>query len=199
MNATIMTVQEKMPLPSGDPNVGVEELPAMSAALARAFGELGVGGKPLEDVFSQKLKARCLGCGIQITGSDLAHLSVSQNSAVPLDSKLDRLRLGYCARNGCSSKYYQLSCDSIPGIDTSKVLRRAMELRHGPPPELQPEPESVGPPTPWFRQLKWQGLVALILLVAIWAVRYAASQGFVPGIAPRPHYQSAPESSKEAL
>lgn len=74
-----------------------------------------------------------------------------------------------------------------------------MELRHGPPPELQPEPESVGPPTPWFRQLKWQGLVALILLVAIWAVRYAARQGYVPGIAPRPHYQSAPESSKEAL
>src|SRR5262245_46217894 len=88
----------------------IEELASIHTALARAFGEAGIGGTRLEGLFKEQVKAECLGCGIIVSGEDLGHITVVLGEPPTVDNKLDRLRLGYCARNGCSSRYYRLTC-----------------------------------------------------------------------------------------
>jgi hypothetical protein len=179
--------------------VRVEDLAALHLGLARAFGEVGIGGKYLEDVFDKAVSAQCLGCGISLSGTELAQIAVANSAGATVESKLDRVRLGYCARNGCSAKFYRVDCESLPGVDVGKVLARSVELLRQPPPEHEPEPTEPVPQVPWYRQPKWIAVVAALLVAAYWGYHYAADQGFVPGVAKKPVYQIDPSKAKEAL
>lgn len=188
-----------IPSVNTETKVRVEELTALHLGLARAFGEVGVGGKQLEDVFELAVTARCLGCGIEITGTELGRIAVMGDGVVNPEPKLERLRLGYCARNGCTTKFYSIHCESLPGLDTQKVLARAVELRHQPAPEPEPEPTTPVPPKPWFRNPKWVLVVLLLLGASYYSFRYAADRGFVPGVPKKPIYQIDPSKAQEAL
>src|SRR5262245_44063873 len=83
--------------------VPVEDLSAMHTTLAFALGEHQIGGARLEEIFRNGIRAECIGCGISITGAELGHITVTPENPPAPDSKLDRLRLGYCARQGCNS------------------------------------------------------------------------------------------------
>lgn len=192
-----MSVTEKSPN-SVDTTVRIEELPAVHAGLARAFGEAGIGGRQLDDIFSLGVTAKCVGCGITVTGTDLAHIAVAHNAEATVESKLDRLRLGYCARNGCNAKFYRIECENLPGVDSAKIVARGLELRHGPAPEPEPEPEPPKPPVPWFKQPRRLILAAALVVVVYWGFRFASERGMVPGIAPKKTYESAP-GAREAL
>lgn len=179
--------------------VRIEDLPAMHLALARAFGEAGIGGKALDSVFAEAVHAKCLGCGISVTGTELGQIAITASKDATVESKLDRLRLGYCARNGCASKFYVVDCESFPGVTPSQVLSRAQALLHQPAPEPEPDPVDVGPPQPWFRKPKWVVTVVLLVGLAAVAYRYAADQGMVPGVKKKPVYQTDPARAREAL
>lgn len=188
-----------LPSVNTETKVRVEELTALHLGLARAFGEVGVGGKQLEDVFELAVTARCLGCGIEITGTELGRIAVAGEGVVNPEPKLERLRLGYCARNGCTTKFYSIHCERLPGIDTEKVLARAIELRHQPAPEPEPEAAAPVPPKPWFRNPRWIIGVLLLLGTAYYSFRYAADRGLVPGVPKKPTYQVDPSKAQEAL
>lgn len=183
-----------------DTTVRIGELAAVHAGLARAFGEVGIGGQKLDDIFSLAITAQCVGCGITVSGTDLAHISVAPGQAVASEPKLDRLRLGYCARNGCNAKFYRIFCENLPGVDAAKLVARGLELRHAPPPEPEPEPDAVVGPRPvWWKQPKRLLAIAVLVLVVIWVFRFASERGLVPGVAPKPVYKTVPSHSREAL
>ncbi len=183
-----------------DTTVRLEELPLVHTGLARAFGEVGIGGQQLDDIFSLGVTATCIGCGIRLTGNELAHLAVAATGQPNAELKLDRLRLGYCARKGCTAKFYRIECENLPGLDAAKVVARGLELRNAPPPEVAPDPEAPPPPAvPWWKQPRRLLLLALLAVVVIWGFRFAADKGLVPGVEPKRTYKPTPAHSREAL
>lgn len=56
----------------------------------------------------QRLGAECILCGIKITGGELRSLATDDASQPSDNPKLERLRLKYCARNSCESRFYRV-------------------------------------------------------------------------------------------
>jgi len=103
----------------------VEDLVRLQASLARALGETGISGGQLNEIFSTRLRAECAECGIQITGDEIVHVAVAEESTELPHPKLKRLRLGYCAREGCDSYYYRIHLEDHPGVDWTTVTEKA--------------------------------------------------------------------------
>lgn len=153
-------------VPSAEVRLRVEELPGFHAGLARALGEAGVGGAKQHEFFEKHVHAVCVGCGLSINGDDIGHIAVATPEQGPnTDTKLDRLRLGYCGRAGCESRFYQVTVDAMAEVEPAKLVPRAMDLWKNPPPEQVVE---TGP-KPWWRQRRNQyALGVLVLALLIW-------------------------------
>jgi hypothetical protein len=59
-----------------------------------------------QNQFGARVQAECVQCGIKVTGEEIRQLSLLDPNQPIEDQKLDRLRLKYCARNTCSSRFY---------------------------------------------------------------------------------------------
>ena len=69
--------------------------------------------------YSTAFVAECLACGIRISGDELLDLAIQANAG---SSKLKRLRMGYCARRTCDSRFYQLTCNPAAGVDWAPIF-----------------------------------------------------------------------------
>jgi hypothetical protein len=103
--------------PVSDLRVPITDLPEAHAALARALGETGVGGPELERLFASGVTAGCVACGLSVTGSDLGDLALHNTEEADrrLPERLERLRLGYCPRQGCESRFFRVDI-TAPGV-----------------------------------------------------------------------------------
>src|SRR6188768_3779947 len=61
-----------------------------------------------QGLFNGRVEAQCVQCGIKVTGEELRELSIIDPAHPIEDHKLDRLRLNYCARNSCQSRFYSV-------------------------------------------------------------------------------------------
>ena len=90
------------------------ELPI--AALRRLYLAVVATSKTPEqqwqELFNGRVEAECTQCGIKITGEELRQLSLLDLEQPIEDPKLDRLRLKYCARNTCQSRFYSVQIGS---------------------------------------------------------------------------------------
>lgn len=59
----------------------------------------------------EALHADCVQCAIRLNGADLLSLNDEANR----DPRLERLRIGYCSRNGCDCHYYAVT--TVPHAD----------------------------------------------------------------------------------
>jgi len=108
--------------------IRVENLVRFHASLARALSETGISGGQLNEIFSTYLRAECAKCGIKITGDEIVHVGVAEEATELPHPKLKRLRLGYCAREGCESYDYYIHLEDHPGVDWAKVSEKAHQL-----------------------------------------------------------------------
>jgi hypothetical protein len=106
----------------------VEDLVRFQASLACALSEAGISGSQLNQIFSTRLRAECAECGIQITGDEIVHVAVAEEATELPHPKLKRLRLGYCAREGCESYDYRIHLEDHPGVDWTTVTEKAHQL-----------------------------------------------------------------------
>jgi hypothetical protein len=130
-------------LPTGAPasnapgtlRVSLQQLPACHSSVARALGEAGFSGQEIGVLFANGLRATCVGCGMVLTGEELGRLTVvesdSGESVGTLPPKLERLRLGFCPRNGCEARFYQLQLAPLPRGDAGQVLAQAGAILRG--------------------------------------------------------------------
>ena len=123
------------PGPTGPANLrlGVQDLPKAFHAVACALGEAGIGGQQLPAVFATGVRATCTGCGMSVTGGELSELMVAatEEGEHRLPPKLERLRLGYCPRNGCEARFYTLELSPAGKFEPGAVLARAKVIMEG--------------------------------------------------------------------
>lgn len=78
------------------------------------------GGKTVEAVRTA-LSAECPRCGIHVSGDEI--LAIAESADAPEQNpKVKRMRLGYCAREGCESFVYRLRFHSQPGVNWRAIF-----------------------------------------------------------------------------
>lgn len=109
-----------------DPSVGVTErrhavaIPALAdrvVALAHALGQAGVPVSEIQALLAGAVHGECAHCGMRATGAELVEAALGAEPTPEGGHKLERLRLGYCARRTCPSVYYLLHLAPRPGVD----------------------------------------------------------------------------------
>src|SRR6266581_2345472 len=108
--------------------VHVERIGGLYTRLAAALSEAGFSGSQLNEICSRHIRGECVQCGIRITGDEMAHVALAEIETEMADSRLGRLRQGYCARNGCDSYYYRIHFDDYPDLHWMKIREQAGSL-----------------------------------------------------------------------
>jgi hypothetical protein len=153
--------------------VPLDKLVPVIRGLVRALAETQLGGGDIEATIHERLRVECVGCGIVLSGDELGHLAIDQETPAAEPAKLNRLRLGYCARSSCESRYYRIHARPTTGMDWPALLSRALELGNQPTPdpvpEEPPEPtENEKAPRPTTRRRLLLAGLALLAAAAIW-------------------------------
>jgi hypothetical protein len=188
--------------------IPTEALVRLHPALVRALGSLGEDGSRIHELVHEHLGVRCVGCGFTVRATDLEQSALAEDAAVVPDSTVHRLRLGYCGRADCSSRFYLLQASS--GMTSwPKVFEKVREILAEVEVSEEPTPdwpmtfrqrirEWVWPARPIPFRERWRRLqfvvLAGVLLVAglVWWVRSGAR---IPGIGPAPRtFEVAPGS-----
>jgi hypothetical protein len=127
------------------------------------------------EAYCAAFRAECLACGIQIAGEELLDLAIQANAGEP---KLKRLRMGYCARRTCDSRFYQLTCNPAPGVDWAPIFAIKDGFASAPEEPCDEAPVEIRP-----RKLQWMLAAAAgltILLVSLsWQLYTGGSIPFV--------------------
>ena len=162
--------------PARNPELEVplgETVPAIRG-LVRALAETGLGADAIDAVVRHRVIAECVGCGITLAGNELSHLAIDRDAPPDEPAKLNRVRLGYCARSSCDSRYYRLRVTAPGDLDWPALLTRALETGKqesvSPRGIEEPEPaEADRPPAPSTRRrrLLLAGL-AVLASGALW-------------------------------
>ena len=96
----------------------IQSLPNFSGLVLHAIRSTSDVPKARQ-AYCSAFVAECLACGIQMTGEELLDLAIQANAG---SSKLKRLRMGYCARRTCDSRFYQLTCNPAPGVNWASIF-----------------------------------------------------------------------------
>ncbi len=108
--------------------IRVESLARYYASLGRTLAQTGVSGNQLNDILSSCLEARCVNCEIPISGVEIEQISLIEDTTHLSHPKLKRLRLGYCAREGCESYEYAIHLSTSPGVDWDEIAAKTNDL-----------------------------------------------------------------------
>lgn len=98
------------------------ELADFSASLETTLSA-GPETEKLRPALREALSAECVQCGIRLMGSDILNFPLEEN-----DPRYERLRNGYCARSGCDSRFYRVTCAPHPQLNWPVLLSPAQEL-----------------------------------------------------------------------
>ena len=130
-------------------------------ALFEAAQRAGMKAEEVSAAFRASLSAECVHCGQQVSGEEL--LALAHPATEDLTTKVNRLRLGDCARQGCESYFYRVTFQPQPSMDWSKLIHEAEAL------EPQLAQASSGRPKPglglWIPNKVLVALAGLVLLL----------------------------------
>lgn len=154
--------------------VPIDVLPRVAAALAAI---------PPPSLIAE-VEAECLSCGMRISGAELTDLG----RAEVVGEKLDRVRLGYCARKTCESRFYEIK---IPA--TAPAARAAIEGIDQLAPATQERPRA--PSASRQLSLKWivAGGIGLYLVFLFHHWYYGER---IPLFQEQHHYTANPNPSE---
>lgn len=193
-----------MPTPIDEPrevekNIDLRHLGKLGTALAEGLGASGVGGAAIEKGIVAGVQARCLSCGIGVSGDDLIAAALGVREGSELSEKQRRLRLGYCARKTCTASFYTVKLRPVTGLDWDRVWEHveptlvasaaATEARASGPSFVM-QLIRLGEPI-------WRGLgrpLPLALIGVLLTGMWIRSGCRVPGISPPPKVFIVPET-----
>lgn len=124
--------------------------------------------------------ATCPQCQFRLFGEDVLALAASEAPAPETSPKLHRLAGGYCARQGCESRFYEFTFDPVPGVDWDGLLA-ALEAAAG---EVSAKSAATAEAAAAAAQRRTRRRVALGLAVVgvLLLVRHILSGGAIPWI-----------------
>jgi len=174
--------------------VRVESLIRYYASLARVLSESGISGTQLNEIFSTRVAAECVQCGIKVSGEDMGLIAVAEEGTPLPHPKLERLRLGYCAREGCESYFYSIVFEDCPGVDWKNVAEKANNLVIAEKNAAREEEKRQTRRKRNRRMLRVAlGLLAMVLLIVSW---FVAQNGRLPFRKKLHKYQIDPASGR---
>jgi hypothetical protein len=103
--------------------MAIKELAEFSRSLAQAISKQPEADR-VRAAIDTALSAECVQCRIRLSGSELLKFE----GEISDDARVERLRVGYCARNGCESLFYRVTCAPHPEINWPGLLNPAHEL-----------------------------------------------------------------------
>lgn len=176
--------------------VPVTDLPRVHEALARALGDAGVGGQELNVLFGSGVRAVCAGCGLPVSGAELGELTVpgEQDRDRALPPKLERLRLGFCPRNGCEARFFNVEITGPGRFDRGQVLARTRDLLEGKSgPQLTLKPLVSSATRKATQRLALITLATLFIAFVVYRITFYWSQP-IPFVQPKSPFAIEPKS-----
>lgn len=155
----------------------IQGLPSFSGLILHAIQSAPEPQKA-RAAFVGSLQGECLACGIRTTGEEILALG-SEPSATA--AKVERLRMGYCARRTCESRFYQLTCKPAAGIDWAPIFAIKEGYVSAPEPVLTDEADAGTDLSLKNRRLVF-GLAAMgtaLLLIVGWQLYSGGSIPFL--------------------
>ncbi len=137
------------------------------------------GLEPLA-VLRAGVHAHCPQCQFRLFGEDVLALAASEAPAPETSPKLHRLVQGFCARQGCDSRFYEFSFDPVEGVDWDAVLTDpgvTGTAASAPEPGAGADPVTAARRRSRRRVLAGVALIGLLLLV-----RHLMTGGTIPWI-----------------
>lgn len=101
----------------------IKDLAEFSRSLAVTISKQPEPDK-LRAAIDQAWSAECVACGIRLSGFELLKFQEETSD----DARVERLRSGYCARNGCESLFYRATCAPHPQVNWPSLLNPSHEL-----------------------------------------------------------------------
>jgi hypothetical protein len=101
----------------------IKELAEFGRSLAQTISKQPEADR-VRAAIDSALSAECVQCGIKLSGSEMLKFEDETSD----DARVERLRVGYCARNGCESLFYRVTCAPHPQINWAGLLNPAHEL-----------------------------------------------------------------------
>lgn len=163
--------------------VTIRELADFCAAVAEGLRH-DPNGAAVRPLVEEALSAECVQCGIRLAGTELLKLGEPTTEAAAEgagNARVERLRIGYCARNGCESHYYRLTRGARAGLDWGKFASPAQELAGA----AVSEQEKAGAQARRAANKQWNLLrigAALLFLLVVLLVRQIYVGGRIPFI-----------------
>lgn len=166
----------------------IEVLRSLAAHLWAAANPTVGGGRAaeVEAAVRESVSAECVQCGIRLTGGELLVLGETKAEAGPSGSRLGRVQMGYCARNGCDSRFYRVTFEAREGVDWSAIVPSTeieSDRSQGEARSLAPEEPMVGAPAfrPGPGRRGWLKVgAACVLLGILLLARHWYRGGSVP-------------------
>lgn len=120
----------------GSPTILVRSQPLLAfeffcQSLGRALSLSGHPPATHRELLHQSVGAECPVCGIYVSGIELFAVSQPPDPSLAT-AKTGRLRLGYCAREGCEACTYRMTFRDLPSLSWTQVLARAEQLLASP-------------------------------------------------------------------
>lgn len=174
----------------------VADLPRAHEALAYSFGEAGLGGQELHGLFASGVRAVCVGCGLVVSGTEMGELDVNAGGERErsLSPKMERLRLGYCPRNGCEARFFNLEITAPGRFDRGAVLARVRDRLGGGPSPLRKLTPVISPSTRKATQrLAIIVLATLFVAFVVYRITFYRSQP-IPFVQPKSPFTVNPAS-----
>jgi hypothetical protein len=154
----------------------IKDLPGFSGSLNLVL-HLPENAK-LRPAVEGALAGECVQCGLRLSGLDLLQFGAGEDNG---DPRLERLRIGYCGRNGCESLFYRVMCAAHPEIDWPKLIHPAHTISEEEKAGAQREVAKDAAKTRW----KKRGLrlaIALGALLILFVIRQIWVGGTIPFI-----------------
>jgi len=185
------------PKPVHTVQIDPEKLAGLYATVGSNLTRCGLPPGQLNEILAGNISAVCVSCGLKLGGEELGRLALSRDHPDPGNEKFSRLRLGYCGRNGCESRLYDVHFTEHSPIDWKRMLEPVEDSSA--PQEAPPAPGAPIPGRSSFSKhaLRW-GLVLAALGAAIY-VTLIYTEGRIPLIQPKHHYTIDPSSAKHPV
>lgn len=170
-----------------DRQIRVEHLWNQLRSLAKRLWTSGLTEEGLHDTWRTNLSVACDACDTRLSEEDLIAVLDLPEGAEPTNPRLQKLAHGYCAKPGCSSRFYRLRIAAAEGIDWAALLDgpevRSDQAESADAPDSKP---SKGP----LSNPKVRVALALVALVIAFLFRQWYMDGKIPFVTRK--FQIAP-------
>jgi hypothetical protein len=182
------------PKPVHTVQLAPEALAGFYFSLADNLARSGLAPEQLNEILAGHVSAECVSCGLRLGGEELGLLALSRDDPEPNNQKFSRLRLGYCGRNGCMSRLYDVHFAAHPLVDWNTIIRPAENLSS--PRETRPAADLLIQTRSASSKLALKLSLALLAVLALVYVTLRYTEGRIPIFQPKHNYAVDPSSTK---